>query len=74
VSGRIYRVRTRTWCRGRPVSAVGVRGTRSAIVVAGYRTAFEVALGVVSSAGGEDLEDAVKKLRRRARNKADGGE
>jgi hypothetical protein len=62
MSDRIYRTRTRTSYCGRPVSALGVCGTRSAIVVAGYCTASEVALGVVNACGGEDLENAVKAL------------
>jgi hypothetical protein len=44
------------------VSLLGVRGMRSAIVVADYNTPYEVALGVVRTRGTEDLEEAVKKL------------
>ena len=62
MSDRIYRTRTRSSYRGWPVSALGVRGARSVIVVAGYCTASEVALGVVTACRGEDLENAVKTL------------
>jgi hypothetical protein len=62
VAGKIYRARTCSLYRGRPVSLLGVRGMRSAIVVADYNTPYEVALGVVRTRGTEDLEEAVKKL------------